>query len=1272
MVLLDMYLTLSVSVVASLSLTLGLVLVLVLCIPCFRKKRGFTNFNNSTTSLESDQGEVNDPFTLTIDDPNGNLSRSTAVTIEPLPDITSKLNSFSAPLRPRISSLGKARQDASLKLTAVHHPFPRNQIVYLKELGTGWFGKVIESDAEKITVGVPRSKVVVKVLKDDASREEKNLFFEEVAPFRLLEHSNIVRLLGQCTDSAPSLMIMEAAAYGNLKQYLCSHRQSEALLIQKKRLMQFAVDASCGLACLHRHDYLHRDLAARNCLVMSDYTLKIGDYGIADHLYKEDYFLSGGNLLPIRWMAPETLKLENGSWTSNSYTKDSDIWSLGVVLWEIATLGDQPYSCLSDDQVLHKVVVHRQVRLQEPHLNMPCRDRLYEVMQSCWRETPCRMPVDEVHGLLQPITSASGDAMATFDHKWSQLSPNQHHWSADSIDSQLASASRGDVSFLSELSEPDSLDDLMASELMHQDHSLHTTAIVHTSADRECESSFGQTDIIDNDASLGFVPTADVDSITDTFHIDSSTLPTNCGRVLLKDSSLVLESDQTDLYPSRLDYPVNGHLPSGSENSSSGFDVLESSADFDLADGKSVSDSVGTCQSSVTGDVSVDKDSSSSCEFVMISDSKDVTTHASSTDSPVFGETPSIPPSEKATPTESSPSSVSQSHSIKTSAVIETSELSDADRFTSFGTELSSLSSLVVQGPSLSSDREQAFPSFGTELSSLSSLTVPMPEFTSYTCDEGSLTGETSVSDDSSSLQALNQFQFATLTSVSSTDNQVSETDKQELPSQSEDIAPDQAGGSSSENVDKGRRAECGIVCTVEEQKFPPAGLENGESECEHGVASDSVDDVQTDSSTGREHIPPSPTDTSPSDIKASNGLSLKMSSEAIDPFLSDINASNGFSLKVSSEDNRDGDSLTESDDGMLEQLVSASSRLLSAVSKDSDSLGAAGGSSIEGESGMDSDSSSNSDSGRDYICEGSWEEQGHDAPPPSSSPTSSVDSEEYALQIASEIYLSKGLKMGRPFESTFLEPIPEDPLPSISEESVAPVPSECSSVDVKFDEVFEWDDFMGEPLVGKERTSPEAGSPRESFDMSDWMLDMESDSLPSATSSLTCQPSADTPHKETNPPDLNTAVTSDSPFSQSSTPSDSDSSSHSRTRNHRSYISDLLSNRTKGVSSLTSHSLGGSSKFYSLYEEEFDLESDSQSEGGGSPPAASFLSGSPDVSTRAEDTPVYAEHHLQHSPTSLQADSRTMRPSEQDYDNDRPVEDSSDESVETDPPPLD
>lgn len=236
---------------------------------------------------------------------------------------------------------------------------------------------------------------------------------------------------------------------------------------------------------------------------------------------------------------------------------------------------------------------------------------------------------------------------------------------------------------------------------------------------------------------------------------------------------------------------------------------------------------------------------------------------------------------------------------------------------------------------------------------------------------------------------------------------------------------------------------------------------------------------------------------------------------------------------------------------------------------------------------------SSNSESSREYICEEPWEKESF-----SESANSRADSEEYALQIASEIYLSKGLKMVRSFETPSLEPIPEDPLPSISEESV-PTPSETSSLDVKMEDVFEWDDFMGESLVGEEQTSD--NSPKQSFDMPEWSLDTENESIPSSTS-VHSQHSGD----------LRGSVGSDS-HSTSSGGSTSARISHSdtevtlfgRTQNPRSYISDFLANRTKGQTSLTITSpvyKQDQIQFYSLFKEEFDLESDSASESSSSP----------------------------------------------------------------------
>ncbi|XP_076454308.1 uncharacterized protein LOC143289216 isoform X2 [Babylonia areolata] len=459
--------SLSVAALAAIALPVVLVLALMVCLSCFKRKAagGFSNFSNSSETNNADSGHVNNSYTVDVEDTNVDDANTASVSIEPLPDITAKLKRPQCPLRPRISGAEKTPSDTSLKLIVAHQPFPRSQLVYLKELGSGWFGKVIESEAEKIATGMARSKVVVKMLKDDASKEEQQFFFEEVAPFRELEHPNIMRVLGQCTEINPMLMIMEYAAFGTLKQYLRNHRHEQATLIHKNRLIQFAMDASKGLACLHEHDYLHRDLAARNCLVMGDHTLKIGDYGIAEDLFKEDYMSSGNDLLPIRWMAPETLRQENGKWVSADCSKASDIWSLGVLLWEITSLGERPYSMLTDEAVLQGVIMDKDIRLPEPDIGIPNKDRLYEVMRFCWMDPSERLEVDKVYKLLEQIASktpengTAGEDL-TFEAKWDHLIPNQRHESIDSTADQQESDSSDDSNLLDSLSDPNSLEDL--------------------------------------------------------------------------------------------------------------------------------------------------------------------------------------------------------------------------------------------------------------------------------------------------------------------------------------------------------------------------------------------------------------------------------------------------------------------------------------------------------------------------------------------------------------------------------------------------------------------------------------------------------------------------------------------------------------------------------------------------------------------------------------------------------------------------------------------
>ncbi|XP_027132575.1 insulin-like growth factor 1 receptor [Larimichthys crocea] len=115
-------------------------------------------------------------------------------------------------------------------------------------------------------------------------------------------------------------------------------------------MIQMAGEIADGMSYLNANKFVHRDLAARNCMVAEDFTVKIGDFGMTRDIYETDYYRKGGKgLLPVRWMSPESLK-------DGVFTTMSDVWSFGVVLWEIATLAEQPYQGMSNEQVLRFVM----------------------------------------------------------------------------------------------------------------------------------------------------------------------------------------------------------------------------------------------------------------------------------------------------------------------------------------------------------------------------------------------------------------------------------------------------------------------------------------------------------------------------------------------------------------------------------------------------------------------------------------------------------------------------------------------------------------------------------------------------------------------------------------------------------------------------------------------------------------------------------------------------------------------------------------------------
>ncbi|NXJ94976.1 LMTK1 kinase, partial [Corythaixoides concolor] len=299
----------------------------------------------------------------------------------------------------------------------------RQSLLYLKEIGHGWFGKVFLGE---VNSGISSTQVVVKELKASASVQEQMQFLEEAQPYRALQHTNLLQCLAQCAEVTPYLLVMEFCPLGDLKGYLRSCRGAEAMAPDPLTLQRMACEVACGVLHLHRNNYIHSDLALRNCLLTADLTVKIGDYGLSHCKYKDDYFVTADQLwVPLRWIAPELIDEVHGNLLIVDQTKSSNVWSLGVTIWELFELGSQPYDHYSDRQVLAYAIKEQQLKLPKPQLKLSLSERWYEVMQFCWLQPEQRPTAEEVHLLLSYLCAKGAtEAEEEFEKRWNSMKPS--------------------------------------------------------------------------------------------------------------------------------------------------------------------------------------------------------------------------------------------------------------------------------------------------------------------------------------------------------------------------------------------------------------------------------------------------------------------------------------------------------------------------------------------------------------------------------------------------------------------------------------------------------------------------------------------------------------------------------------------------------------------------------------------------------------------------------------------------------------------------------
>ncbi|XP_078100392.1 tyrosine-protein kinase Tec isoform X2 [Sander vitreus] len=243
-----------------------------------------------------------------------------------------------------------------------------SELTFMKELGSGQFGLV------RLGKWRAQHRVAIKAIREGAMYEED--FIEEAKVMMRLSHPKLVQLYGVCSQQKPIYIVTEFMEHGCLLNFLRQQRGSFSL----GSLLSICLDVSEGMEHLEANGFIHRDLAARNCLVNDSQVVKVSDFGMARYVLDDQYTSSSGAKFPVKWSPPEVFNF-------CKYSSKSDVWSFGVLMWEVFTEGRMPFEQSQNHEVV--TLVTKGHRLYRPKMATPA---IYDIMQITWHERPEERP----------------------------------------------------------------------------------------------------------------------------------------------------------------------------------------------------------------------------------------------------------------------------------------------------------------------------------------------------------------------------------------------------------------------------------------------------------------------------------------------------------------------------------------------------------------------------------------------------------------------------------------------------------------------------------------------------------------------------------------------------------------------------------------------------------------------------------------------------------------------------------------------------------------